>query len=383
MSFKFRIPRYFANTVRREMGELYAATAIADLALAMVLLFEPIFLYSVLEFSVEEVLLFFAAVYAWYVLFIPLGAKFASRFGYKHAIVASIPFQILYWLFLFGAQDNINYIYVAPLLFALEKSFFWPAFHALIARFSNQNQVGREFSVVHMIINLTHVLGPFVGGLIAEYYGVRISFITAALLYCCTFIPLLLRPEIFIPKIYQFKDTWEMYKRFPRQMFGYFGFAEELIILTIWPIFIFTTVKDYKGTGLLVTVSTLMATIVGLFIGRWTDMYLKTKILHMSALVYSMVWLGQTAVGTPGQVLAVDTLSRTAKEGVFIPLSAVTYERSEATHIMPYVVFFEQSLAIGKFLGAVCAILVFASTGGSFLALFIFAATASLLYALI
>jgi MFS transporter, DHA1 family, multidrug resistance protein len=367
MSFKFRVPQYFANTIRREMGELYAALSIADMALAMVMLFEP---------------MFFAAVYAWYVFLIPLGAKFASRFGYKHALVASIPFKVLYWLFLFGAQDNITYIYFAPLLFALEKSFFWPAFHALIARFSNHNQVGREFSIVQTIFNITHAFGPFIGGLIAEYYGVRVSFAAAAALYCCTMVPLLFRREIFIPKIYKWRDTWEMYKQYPKKMFGYFGFAEELLVLTVWPIFIFITVTDYRSTGLLVTLTTLIATVVGLYIGKLTDNRSKTGIVRISAIVYSLVWVAQAAVRNVVGVLGTDIFSRTAKSGVFIPLSAVTYERAEATHIMPYVVFFEQSLALGKFLAAVIGIILFALTG-SFAVLFLFAALAALLYMLI
>jgi hypothetical protein len=63
-------------------------------------------------------------------------------------------------------------------------------------------------------------------------------------------------------------------------------------------------------------------------------------------------------------------------------MSTLTYERAESTHIMPYIVGFEQVLAVGKFLGAVIGIIVFVSTG-SFAALFIVAAIFSLLYLLI
>jgi hypothetical protein len=64
---------------------------------------------------------------------------------------------------------------------------------------------------------------------------------------------------------------------------------------------------------------------------------------------------------------------------VSIPLSTLTYERAEATDILPYVVFAEQSLAIAKFLAAVIGIIVFALTG-SFIALFIAAGVFTLLY---
>jgi hypothetical protein len=56
--------------------------------------------------------------------------------------------------------------------------------------------------------------------------------------------------------------------------------------------------------------------------------------------------------------------------------------RAEANHILPYVVFFEQSLAIGKLLACILGIILFSLTG-SFVVLFILAGAFSLLYMLI
>jgi hypothetical protein len=81
-------------------------------------------------------------------------------------------------------------------------------------------------------------------------------------------------------------------------------------------------------------------------------------------------------------VFTIDSLSRVGKEMVFIPLSTVTYQRAESSQIMPYVIFFEQSLAIGKLLAVLLGFLIFTLTG-SFLAVFILAGLFSLLYVLI
>jgi MFS family permease len=182
------------------MAELYASSAIADIAMAVVMLFEPIFLYNVLKFTIPEVLLFMGAVYAFYIILIPLGAKVASRFGYEHSIYISIPFQIIYWVLLFASQQNLTLLYFAPLAFALQKTFYWPAFHASIARFANNGQTGREFSLMHQIINLSFVLGPYLGGLISERFGVRITFIIASSVYFFSFIPLFTSKEVFMHK---------------------------------------------------------------------------------------------------------------------------------------------------------------------------------------
>ena len=95
MLLNFHLPQYFNKKVRQEIGELYAHSAIANMASSMMLLFEPIFLYAVLGFTVNQVLLFTALVYAVYIICIPLGGKMASQYGYKHAIaVAQVVFDV-------------------------------------------------------------------------------------------------------------------------------------------------------------------------------------------------------------------------------------------------------------------------------------------------
>jgi hypothetical protein len=63
MLFNFHLPHYFASKVRTQIENLYAATAIGNLAQAMITLFEPIFLYQALHLSIVEVLLFFASLW--------------------------------------------------------------------------------------------------------------------------------------------------------------------------------------------------------------------------------------------------------------------------------------------------------------------------------
>ena len=132
-----RVFQYFSRDLKHEIRELYASSAIADLAIAMILLFEPVYFIAVLGWNVTQVLLFWAAIYALYVLLIPLGGYIASRKGYEHAMMYSIPFQIGYWLFLFAAQENSIFIPLAVVALAIEKILFWPAFHADLARFSD------------------------------------------------------------------------------------------------------------------------------------------------------------------------------------------------------------------------------------------------------
>ncbi len=379
MLLNFHLPQYFNKSVRREIGELYASSAISNMALAVVMLFEPIFLYSVLNYTVPKILLFMAVVYAVYIITIPYGAKFASVFGYRHSIALSVPFQVFYWFALLSSVNHPNLAFFGAVIFGIQKSFYWPGFHSVMARYGQQEQVGREFSMVYAIISISHVVGPLVGGLLSQYFGIPAAFLFSAVLYCCSIIPILTAQEIFIPKIYKFSDTLELYKSYPKKFIGYLGFGEELIVLTIWPIFIYLIVKDYEGTGFLATMASLAAALLALFLGKITDQYTKRILIKIGAFMSSLVWVARFIATSVMSVFVIDSLSRASKEIDFIPISTLTYLRAEATHVVPYAVFFEQSLAIGKLIACILGIILFSLTG-SFMVLFILAAVFSLLY---
>ena len=382
MLYSFHLPHYFVSKIRKEIEHLYAATAIGNLSQAIIGLFEPIFLYHVLGLSIIQVLLFIGTVYALYFFFIPLGAKIASRYGYAHSIFFSIPLQILFWFSLVGSQYHIEYLYVAPILFAIQKSLFWPAWHSTMARFANGKQVGREFSVMYAIMSLMQILGPLIGGFLSMFLGVTSIFIVGSIIYLCSAIPLFWSKEIFIPHVYQYSDTWKLIKKYPARFMGYLGFGEELLVMTIWPIFIFIIIGNYQDVGALVTVATLIATGLSLIIGIYTDQHSKRTILRIGGFFYILSWLARIPVISSFGAFITDSISRTAKTLVFIPLSAMTYERAETSHILPYIVGFEQTLTLGKVLAAMLGIIVFAATG-SFVAIFILAGIFSILFFLI
>jgi MFS family permease len=372
-------PSYFSKDVRKDVTELYRASAVSNFALALVGLFEPIFLYNVLHYTVPQVLLFTAIVYAVYIVGIPFGGKIASSYGYRHSIALSVPFQIFYWLALLASVQHPAGAYLAAAMYGVQKSFYWPGFHSVIARYAQSGQVGREFSAAYAINSLAQIGGPLLGGIVAQYAGIPTAFFIAAVIYCFSIIPLLNAKEVFTPKNYSFSQTLEMYRNYPKKFFAYLGFGEELLVLTIWPIFIFTVVKDYKDTGLLAAAASLLAALFALFLGQMADKHTKHVLVKIGTLFNSLFWVGRFFVGNFITAFAFDTASKTAKETLFIPLSTITYLRAEETHVVPYTVFFEQSLAIGKLSASLIGMLLFSLTG-SFMVLFILGALFSLLY---
>ncbi len=387
MSPDFHFRHYFTTKLRREIGELYASVGIANFALTIVSIFEPIFLYAVIHLTIPQILWFNGIVYLVYLVGIVFGGKIAARFGYSHGILFSIPPQILYWVFLYAGQDNHHLLWVAPIFYGINKSLYWPAFDASVSRFAQNQQRGREYSVLYAIINLASIAGPFFGGLLSQHFGIRLTFVIASAIYTCSFVPLFLQKEVFLPKPYHYRHTWELFKTFPKKFLGYLGFGEEMILLNVWPVFIFIIVGSYEKSGLLVTIATFIATVLAVYIGKVADMYNKRFLLKVGSFFYFLFWLFRLVALTPYTVFAADSLSRTGKDLVSIPLTTLTYQRAQETHIMRYVVFYEQSLAVGKILSVIIGSFLFNlalalgfSLTSAFMVLFMLAACFSLLY---
>ena len=382
MTFKLRLPQYFSFRLQQEVKDLYVSAGIADIALAAMLVFEPIYMYEALQISIVQILLFFAAVYAWYIVLIPFGGKITARFGYRKAMVVSIPFQILYWgSLLFAAQYPIL-LWLAPIFYALEKSFYWPGFHAIVARFANQGQVGREFSMLTAIIQGAHILGPLFGGIIAQASGGKMLLLVACGVYLLSIVPLLLHKEQFQERTFEYRRVWRLFKKYPLFSFGYWGFGEELLALTIWPIFIYLVVSGYQDTGLMITAASVISTVISLYVGKLTDGHAKLSLLKLGTWITAAGWFVRPFLsGSVGAVTS-DTTARVGKNLYFIPLSTITYERAESEDIVPYIVFFEQSLSFGKLAIALLAAGLFALFGG-FGLLFVLAGAFSLFYFLL
>ena len=88
-----------AHRLTRQVRELWTSTLILDLAVSMVTIFEPVFLFVLfsryydLKSTLELISLFYLAIYVAYFFVVPLGAKFAKRFGYENSIAAAMEFS--------------------------------------------------------------------------------------------------------------------------------------------------------------------------------------------------------------------------------------------------------------------------------------------------
>ncbi|TSA45103.1 MFS transporter, partial [bacterium] len=326
LTFKYRL-HYFSEKLGREVGEVYWCTIINSLALALVMIFEPIYLYT-LGYSLTRIMWFFVEVYVLYLVFITLGAKFASRFGYKHSIFVSNIFYVAYWMTLFSIKSHPALILVAPAFYALQKSWFWPAYDAEVALATVKTQRGRETGVLYALTQFAFIIGPLVGGLVSENFGFFVMFSLASILMILSVYPLFTSPEVYSRHEFKFPNFFKMFSKHKRNFFGYWGYAEDLTIMSLWPVYMYLIIPDFLNLGLISTIATVIGTMLMLYIGKLSDSGSKRSLIRNTSTFYAATWIIRFMARDLWSVVTFDALTKTGKDLTSVPMTALTFERA-------------------------------------------------------
>lgn len=379
---------FFAHRLTQQVKELYSSTLIFNFAIAAVTIFEPVFLYTILikkynlTYTLQLILFFYLAVYVIYFLVLPLGAKFARRYGYERSIAFGTIFTALFYISFFGITRSGWFSLVAIVMYVLWKMFYWPAYHGNFAKFSVDGEQGRQISNLMALQSAVYILGPLVGGFILKIFGFGVLFALASVLIILSNIPMLITKEKVEPTGFSYFNAYRrLFSRQRRRKFlAFLGFGEELIFLVIWPIFIFIVVRDFLGLGTLTAASTLIMTVVFLYIGRATDSADPRILLRRGVIFYFFSWMFRLFSRSVFGVFLIDSYSRIARQSIAIPLTAVTYEDAQDTSVMNTVLFFEMSLVVGKIIAMVLSLILLQFFAPGWNVMFAVAGLMTLLY---
>ena len=379
----YNLTHYFSKHPSKKLEELYASVAIMDLAVSAIIIFEPIYLWKI-GYSLQQIMLFYFSIYALYFLLVPLGGKFVAYLGYERSILISCFFLIFFYLSLFLIPHHAVFFILALVMCACFKSLYWPSYHGDFAQYSDSPDRGRDTAGLATISTLVYILGPVLGGFIIKYFGFSVLFFVVSLLILISNIPLFITKERVRKNEFSYSSSFKMiFKREGfRSFLAYLGFGEELIVLVIWPIFIFLVIKDYLSLGGLIALTTLVTAVILLYIGKVADKKDKKKLIKTGSVLYSAAWFFRLLAVSGLHVFFIDITSRISKNIIVVPLWAVTYDRASRSDILKSVVFFEQSIAFGKLLAALIVfVLLFFFSGWT--AAFVIAGLMTFLYILL
>ena len=350
----------FAVRLKPELRELYAFSLFFAFAYALITIFEPVFFYKE-GFSLSFIALYYAVHYSVYVFALPLGGKFAARFGLERSLIISLPAFVAYFITLAAVSEYKDLVWLAIVFLTIHKIFYWPAFHTLFAKHGEAGNRGTELSWMRVLQYGVGILGPVVGGVIARFFGFPILFIFTACLVMLAAIPLLRTKERFRVSSFPYRLPWDMIisPKFRNMSRAMLGMGENLIDMVFWPVFLFIILGNEARLGIISSIAVGLMTITSFFVGEVADKVSRRYLLRLHLPFLVLSYLFRPFAVTPVQALLTEGFSRMSFSGVNLAMLYRLYTQGKSTRVLGYVIAFEMVLAFAKALTAISLIFVF------------------------
>lgn len=157
------------------LGNLF----IAFLGIGLVI---PILPTIMNEFGISgQTVGFLTAAFAFSQLILsPFAGKAADKFGRKIMIVLGL-FIFAFSEFLFGIGKSVEILFLSRILGGVSAAFIMPAVTAFIADVTTNDERPKALGYMSAAINIGFIIGPGIGGFLAEV-GTRVPFFAAAIL---------------------------------------------------------------------------------------------------------------------------------------------------------------------------------------------------------
>ena len=328
----------------RELFEVYFFLFFRKLALSMIGIFLPIYLYVELGFTLTQVILFFIVWALSFALFLFPAVKTISRYGAKHSMIGSIPFMIGFLVLVLLLQYYPSLAWLAAIVYGAEFAFFWMGFHIDAALQGKKRDLGKESGMISFLGILPSVVGPLLGGVILYFFSFNWLYALVILVAVVSFLPLLMSKEVYA--------KGKMHLKFDKKhlKYSYAYFCEgvsHISGLVLWPLFIFVILGSYLSLGTYGTVVTVVVGVFTLILGKWSDEGKRGILLRIFSILHSVVWFGKVFVTSVLGVFGLGTFASIAGYGIYVPLLAKSYGMAKKEKVS-YLLMRELAYGVGR-----------------------------------
>ncbi len=314
------------------LASLFTSRTIILVAFGFTGLFLPIFLIQQYG-SLEKMILFYLFTWLAYLFFVAPGAKIMNVIGIRLSLSLSLPFLASFYLALyFFETDILIWTIVAGLSLTVYRMLFWVPYHTDFAKFSEGKNRGKQIGLLDSISTFFGVIIPVVSGFLIKEFGFKIVFVIVIILILMAIVPLRFLPIVKEKFTWPYLRVWKEYfsKKNRKMMVAYMADgAENWIGAVLWPVFIWQLLNgQYLAVGAITSVITLVAVILKLIVGDYTDRFNKRKMMRIGSIFYSIGWLVKIFITTSVQIFFASTYHNFAMILLKTPWNALVYEKT-------------------------------------------------------
>jgi len=329
MSYRFSPEILLQYFLKRESTQFFVSVAIRYLALGMVGIYEPVFIYLYFNKNLPPTLLFWAAIYGLFGLFVVFGGKIMAKIGLKHTMLISHLFFFGYYLCLFFLHQNSYLLIPAIFLRAIGMTLFWPAFHTDFVRCTERDKRAVEVGKLSGISFTANIISPTIGGLILANFGYLVLFIVVLVTLFASTFPLFLskeRHEIYTDSYFK---AWQRIKKNKSITLGLASLGiEDISIALLWPIFMFALGINFEKMGAITTIGLAIAALYAIYMGRITQKKNKKRLLRGASILLSLAWVIKYFVKDTFGAFLAHNFYRIAKTSASVPFTTTIYEKA-------------------------------------------------------
>ncbi|MDZ7744562.1 MAG: MFS transporter [Candidatus Saccharibacteria bacterium] len=379
----FRRHHYWRNIGFDELSELYTSMMFRNLALSLVGIFIPIYLYE-LGFSLPIILSFYVVMFLTRIPADFITGYCVAKFGPKHTMFLSYIAYVIA-LSLFTSYEQFNWpIYLLAVVWGISGSLFFIAFHVDFSKVKHKKHGGKELGVLTIMERLGATLGPITGGVVAALFGAQYTFLAATLFFMTALIPLFFTAEPV--KTRQHLDYRGLpIKKLKQDFISHASLSvENSTHIAIWPLFLalFVFVDNiYLQIGALTSFAVIVSVILARVIGQTVDNKKGRRLLRIGSRANIILHGLRPMVSSFGLALSVNFIHEILTTSFRLPYIKGMYDRADELegHRIVYIVSLEALSCIVRaaFYGLLAILALSFSSFSVFVAAFGLAAIAS------
>lgn len=351
--FRLLRHRHFWRDVSfNELSELYISMMFRNLALSLVGIFVPIYLYH-LGFSLAAIMAYFGYFFLARVFSDLAAGYMVARIGPKHTMALSYITQIMALAMITTLPYIAWPLWLMGGMWGMSNSLFFIAYHIDFSKVKHREHGGKELGFMTIMERGGATIGPVIGGVIASFAGPQYTFLAATVFFAIGAIPLFMTGEPIRTKQHlDFKGL--PFKAMRRDIASYAAIGlENPISVGMWPLFVALFVVSgavYAKVGLLASLSVITAILAAKAIGRLIDDKKGRLLLRYSTIGNAVLHLIRPWIGTFGGALALNLANEVATAGYRMPYYKALYDAADDMpgHRIVYLVIIEMSGSLAK-----------------------------------
>ncbi len=331
---------------RRELSKVYLSIGLRSFAISLIAIFIPLFLYREKGFTLEQTLWFFLFYSIVFAISTPLAAKFSSRYGIRHSILAGVPLYLLFMALLHFLPKGALLLLAASSSLGVSQAFYWMGMHLVFHHASHRSHRGEEVGKRSSVIVLSSLAAPFLGGALITLAGFPAVFAAAAVVLFSSALVLLRDGDGHTPYHFSLRSVLDR-KHWKNSLFFISRGTHVIAEGVVWPLFIFLILGSYFSLGIAGTLMSLSSAFLFWKVGKFSDHGNKRKIMRIFTVAESLIWVLMALVKTAMQVFGITILFSLVRASREAPMGAMEYDKAKG-EAAAYFVSREVFICLGR-----------------------------------